>query len=207
MWADSQETAMWRKPGAHRGEIVCSYSSNVSVRGSFQGCFSGDRRASRHHVPPQPLSINTEPPAGNNAPQHWLPNAYTKPSPGLSFLRQAWLRLNTASPAPGRSAQALDHTKSLKPGNLKVSRLGWDKAWRPLCCPWRESRQTTRGRQRGNTHLKNNWHTQRRDYSLFSKCIPERHQLGKWLSRDKGASWYHFLPQPQPQQKHKTLSC
>jgi len=31
----------------------------------------------------------------------------------------------------------------LKPGILMVSRLGWDRAPRALCCSWRECRQTT----------------------------------------------------------------
>ena len=33
----------------------------------------------------------------------------------------------------------------LKPKVLKVSRLGWDRAQRALCCSWRESIQTIQG--------------------------------------------------------------
>lgn len=106
------------------------------------------------HFPPPPLSKNVEPLAGSREAgqhQHWLINLLT-PNPippctlvGTTLLSQGCHSPSTADPSPKRPAQTLAHTISLKPGVLKVSRPGWHRARRALCCSWREARQITWG--------------------------------------------------------------
>ena len=53
-----------------------------------------------------------------------------------------------------------------------------------------------RGRQHKNSYLKNNWGTQRGDYSLFLEHLPERQSSGIHLFGDKGVGWHHFPSLP-----------
>ena len=99
--------------------------------------------------------------------RHWLSNLLT-PSPtsmysgGTALHSQVCVSPSTAhlAPYPRRPAQAPAHTTSLKSGVLWVSRHGWDRARKALCCSWRERKQTTRDRQCGNRYLINVWGTQ-----------------------------------------------
>lgn len=119
----------------------------ISMRGDVHRVLSGGKRVGGCHFPPQPFNTSAEQPAkGSMSNTGCLTCLFQVPQPcalaKLPFLVKPATASRVVRPSSRRPMQAPEHTMSLKPGVLKVSRLCYDRVQRAPCCSWREGRQT-----------------------------------------------------------------
>ena len=186
-----------------RGEITSSSWSTSRRCGSHRVCSSGTKEpegaisllwpsawAQRHLLRAGNLDIG------------YLACFAPHPKPlyldATALLNQTCISPSMARPYPRKSAQDPDHSKSLKPGVLKFSRLGWDRAQSTLC--W--SRQTSNPET--DSDHKNTWDIQGGNYSLLWECFPERASTRSPLWGQR--SWLVPFPSPGPQHKPTSVN-
>lgn len=146
-------------PGTQRDFSL--FLENGPERWQLQSFLSKDERAHGCHFPPSSISIGRELPSKGSWDQHRLPSPLT-PSPTqmhsatTALLGQICLSPSIARCSPRMTGQRRAQNMFIKPGALKVIRLGWNRDWRD---PEKKALKKFRGRQCEYGILKNTWDT------------------------------------------------
>lgn len=101
----------------------------------------------------------------------------------------------------GLNFMTSSNKQGLEPGVLKVSRLGWNSAWRVLHCPQEKAGKQPGGRQ----HRNSIWRVPGAHWRvwLFSVWILETQPSGRETPFQEQSSWLRPFPYSTPQHKHR----